>query len=74
MKLDFTYTPPDFQQAHLQNSPLATLVPSPADGIAPANYHATSNHPEYIKIAQDQLGSGSGKPDGCGFCRYRWQD
>jgi len=51
MKLDFTYTPPDFTQAHLQNSPLANLQPSPADGISPANYHATSNHPEYIKIA-----------------------
>jgi len=49
MKLDFAYTPPDFEQAHLKNSPPATLEPSPADGIAPANYHATSNHPEYIK-------------------------
>ena len=50
MNLDFSYTPPDFDQPHLKNSPLATLEPSPADGIAPANYHATSNHPEYIKI------------------------
>ncbi len=54
MKLDFTYTAPDFQQAHLKNSPPATLVPSPADGIAPENYHATSNHPEYIKIGPEQ--------------------
>ncbi len=53
MNLDFTYTPPDFEQAHLKNSPLATLEPSPANGISPANYHATSNHPEYIKIAED---------------------
>ena len=54
MNLDFTYTPPDFEQAHLKNSPLATLEPAPADGIAPANYHATSNHPEYIKIAENR--------------------
>lgn len=50
MKLDFTYTPPDFEQSHLKNSPPAALQPSPADGISPANYHATSNHPEYVKI------------------------
>jgi hypothetical protein len=50
MSLDITYTPPDFEQPHLQDSPVATLEPAPADGIAPATYHATSNHPEYIKI------------------------
>ena len=50
MKLNFSYTPPDFDQARLQNSLAATLEPAPADGIAPDNYHATSNHPEYIKI------------------------
>lgn len=54
MKLDFSYTPPDFEQALLVNSPLATLEAAPSDGIAPANYHATSNHPEYIKIAPDR--------------------
>jgi len=54
MKLDFSYTPPDFEQALLVNSPLATLEAAPSDGIAPANYHATSNHPEYIKIGPDR--------------------
>jgi lysine-ketoglutarate reductase/saccharopine dehydrogenase-like protein (TIGR00300 family) len=54
MNLDFTYTPPDFKQPHLKNSSMATLEPAPADGISPANYHATSNHPEYIKIAGDR--------------------
>ncbi|TKB25029.1 hypothetical protein FCL47_15385 [Desulfopila sp. IMCC35006] len=54
MNLDFTYTPPDFEQPTLKKSPLATLEPAPADGISPANYHATSNHPEYIKIGQDR--------------------
>lgn len=53
MSLDISYTPPDFSQAYLQQSPLATLEPSPADGIAPSNYHATSNHPEYIKLKDD---------------------
>ena len=51
MKLNFIYTPPDFSAARLQNSPAATLAAAPADGIAPDNYHATSNHPEYIKLA-----------------------
>jgi lysine-ketoglutarate reductase/saccharopine dehydrogenase-like protein (TIGR00300 family) len=51
MKLNFIYTPPDFSEARLQNSPIATLTAAPADGIAPDNYHATSNHPEYIKIS-----------------------
>jgi lysine-ketoglutarate reductase/saccharopine dehydrogenase-like protein (TIGR00300 family) len=50
MKLNFSYTPPDFQQPLLLNSPAATLEPAPRKGIAPDNYHATSNHPEYIKI------------------------
>ncbi len=54
MNLDFTYTPPDFEHPTLKKSPLATLEPSPSDGISPANYHATSNHPEYIKIARDR--------------------
>jgi len=49
-----TYNPPDFSQPHLQNSPNAAFVPAPADGIAPRNYHATSNHPEYVKIAGDK--------------------
>ncbi len=54
MKLDFTYTPPDFNQPTLRKSPPAPLQPAPAEGIAPANYHATSNHPEYIKVARDR--------------------
>jgi hypothetical protein len=51
MQLNHIYTPPDFNAPRLQQSPAATLVPAPADGIAPSNYHATSNHPEYVKIA-----------------------
>lgn len=53
MSLTVTYTPPDFNQEHLQKSPLAVLQAAPTDGIAPDNYHATSNHPEYIKVKDD---------------------
>lgn len=53
MSSTVTYTPPDFGQDHLVKSPLAKLVPAPADGIAPDNYHATSNHPEYIKVTEN---------------------
>ncbi|WP_092222712.1 putative NPN-dependent ornithine cyclodeaminase [Desulforhopalus singaporensis] len=52
MTLTVTYTPPDFTLSHLRKSPPALLAPAPADGIAPASYHATSNHPEYIKIGE----------------------
>ena len=52
--MNITYTPPDFTHPLLQNSPLASLEAAPADGIAPDNYHATSNHPEYIKVAPDK--------------------
>ena len=47
-----TYTPPDFSSTELSKSPQVTLKPSPADGIAPDNYHATSNHPEYIHLGK----------------------
>ena len=53
MSLIAAYTPPDFEQDRLKKSPLATLEPAPADGIAPDNYHATSNHPEYIKVKEN---------------------
>lgn len=50
MSLNVTYTAPDFTNTRLQNSAPASLEAAPADGIAPDNYHATSNHPEYIKM------------------------
>lgn len=50
MSLNLSYNHPDFNQPHLQDAPAATLQPAPADGIAPINYHATSNFPEYIKL------------------------
>lgn len=44
------YQPPDFNSPPLANSPDAILEPAPADGIAPGQFHATSNFPEYIKL------------------------
>lgn len=44
------YQPPDFADAKLSQSPPAKLDSAPADGIAPAQFHATSNFPEYVKL------------------------
>lgn len=45
-----TYIKPDFKSAPLAGSPAAHSEPSPADGVAPDNFHATSNHPEYVHL------------------------
>ncbi|MEJ2136733.1 MAG: hypothetical protein P8X86_15995, partial [Desulfofustis sp.] len=45
-----SYQPPDFDTAPFADSPAAQLVPAPADGIAPEQFHATSNFPEYVKL------------------------
>lgn len=50
MLLNMQYTPPDFSKNPLKNSPFACIAPAPANGIAPANYHATSNFPEYVNL------------------------
>ncbi len=50
MALNLSYTTPDFTQSQFLKAPPATMEPAPADGIAPANYHATSNFPEYVKL------------------------
>lgn len=38
----FDYKHPNFKSKKFLDSPAATIKP------APENYHATSNHPEYI--------------------------
>jgi lysine-ketoglutarate reductase/saccharopine dehydrogenase-like protein (TIGR00300 family) len=48
------YAPPDFNKDYLKNAPLVKTEPAPDDGIAPHNYHATSNHPEYLHIKKDK--------------------
>ena len=50
MGLNLTYMPPDFGRPEYADSPFAELQPAPADGIAPPNFHATSNFPEYIRL------------------------
>ncbi len=45
-----SYQPPDFTTPPLLDSPVAQLAAAPADGIAPEQFHATSNFPEYIKL------------------------
>ena len=45
------YTPPDFTSGVLAGAPAARTEPAPQDGVAPHNYHATSNHPEYVRTA-----------------------
>ena len=44
------YLAPDFSEARFQNAPEARLAPAPADGTAPAGFHAMSIFPEYFKI------------------------
>lgn len=45
-----SYTAPDFSIPELANAPRAEFAPAPKDGVAPANYHGTSNHPEYVHL------------------------
>jgi len=44
------YNPPDFTLTKLLNAPAANFVPAPRDGVAPDNFHGTSNHPEYVHL------------------------
>lgn len=44
------YEPPCFDKPPLSNSPAARFEPAPSDGIAPDQFHATSNFPEYVKL------------------------
>lgn len=51
MSISLKYSPPDFSIDNFAQAPAARLRPAPKDGVAPDNFHATSNHPEYIKLA-----------------------
>lgn len=46
------YTPPDFNSPQLIKAPVVKVKPAPMDGVAPENYHATSNHPEYVHLGK----------------------
>lgn len=42
------YTPPDFSLPRLAEAPAVKTELVQVDGVAPDNYHGTSNHPEYV--------------------------
>ena len=44
------YNAPDFNDLNYQNAPDVKVGEVVKDGVAPANYHATSIYPEYYKI------------------------
>jgi len=44
------YSPPDFCRPPLQGAPPARTAAAPDDGVLPEGYHATSNHPEYVRL------------------------
>jgi lysine-ketoglutarate reductase/saccharopine dehydrogenase-like protein (TIGR00300 family) len=46
------YNEPDFSREPLKSMPAARVEQAPGDGIAPDNYHATSNYPEYVCLGQ----------------------
>lgn len=46
------YIPPDFTSAKLVNAPVVKTAPAPRHGVAPDNFHGTSNHPEYIHLGR----------------------
>ena len=45
-----SFRDPDFQSIPLLHAPQVCLAPAPHQGIAPNNFHATSNLPEYIHL------------------------
>ena len=44
------YTHPDFSRPDLLIAPSVRTKAAPADGVVPDDFHATSNHPEYIHL------------------------
>lgn len=45
------YTHPEFNSLTLACAPAARFEAAPADRVLPQNFHATSNHPEYVHLA-----------------------
>jgi hypothetical protein len=46
------YTPPDFSRLGLAHAPVVKTAAAPGNGVLPGNYHATSNHPEYVHLGE----------------------
>lgn len=42
------YNAPDFNDEIFKSAPFATIVAVTIDGVAPDNFHASSNYPEYV--------------------------
>ncbi|MBQ4450926.1 MAG: hypothetical protein II912_00965 [Clostridia bacterium] len=64
------YTAPDLSSDRFVQAPDAVLFPAPADGTAPANFHATSIFPEYFKIGGVWRLAGESRMD----CAAVWKD
>lgn len=45
---------PDFAAPALRASPVVGFEPAPRDGVAPANFHATSIFPEYLHVNEGE--------------------
>ena len=45
-----THTPPPFEDPALMDAPLVAFEQVEQEGVAPANYHATSIYPEYFHV------------------------
>ena len=44
------FNPPEFNVEPLKSSPTVRVDTAPVDGVAPKDFHATSNHPEYVHL------------------------
>jgi lysine-ketoglutarate reductase/saccharopine dehydrogenase-like protein (TIGR00300 family) len=44
------YKPPDFISPPMTGAPQVAVAPAPVNGVAPDNFHGTSNHPEYVHV------------------------
>jgi lysine-ketoglutarate reductase/saccharopine dehydrogenase-like protein (TIGR00300 family) len=65
MALIPAYTPPDFFRPELVSAPAARIEPAPADGVLPERFYATSNYPEYVRLADGRwLLAREGRMDG----------
>ena len=58
-----TYQAPDFSKPAFTGAPCAKSAPSPRDGVAPENYHATSIYPEYFKLGGTWMLAGESRMD-----------
>lgn len=46
------YSAPDFSTPEFSSAPVVQTELAPGDGVAPDNFHGTSNHPEYVHLGE----------------------